>query len=247
MKKFCSFALGVLIVLSPLSAFAGNGRQIGTPTNPDAVSWYGGGCDQIAGGNGISGCEVAIDYFGNIVPTVTSAQTLGASSLQWSNIYSVSESISGNETAGTVGTWNSTLGTGNLTAPTQLTVVGGIVLQNAQVGVAGFGITKSTTIPYLGTYEQLLSTGAIVMTSVPTISTVPFAGAATGFPTGTELVLTSTSSVSITLQSNGTLAGSLLRLGAGTRVIAQGDTLTLLFNSTVGQWIEQSYTAGSGN
>ena len=233
-------SLAVLAFSIPVSA-----RQIGglPSTAPDAWSVFGGSPACYSGGT-VVGCEVAVDYTGNLVPTVTNAQTLGSASLLWSNAYFQAVN------SGAVGTANVT-GTGNATAPTSETIVGGIVLQPSQIGnvpSSTSGIDASTTIPYVGTYELLLATApAVVMTSVPTISTRTVPGTGALWPTGTYLVLTSTGSGTITLQSQGTLTNSGLRLGAATRIITVGNQLTLIFNATIGQWVEAAFSAGTGN
>ncbi len=217
------------------------------PTNPDAWCVYGGSGQA---GSSVTGAETCVDYSGNIVPTVTATQTLGTSLLYWSNIYAVSETVSGAQTTGSVGTADAA-GKGNATLPTALTVSGNIDLTPAQIGSASgatTGIWVSTTIPVISGYEILLSSGSnLLMTSVPTISTRTVPGTGALIPNGTMLVLTSTSSAVITLQSGGTLTNSGLRLGAATRAITIGNQLTLIWNATIGQWVEAAFSAGTGN
>lgn len=167
--KNLKFALGVLISLSVAVtlAHAGNGRQVGTPSNPDAASWYGGGCDQAANGNGISGCEVAIDYFGNVVPTVTNAQTLGAASLVWKTIYTVNEVTSGyNELA--------------IQTTTQLAVradpIGALFLVEESTG--GAGAPNYVTNAYNACISTAAQAGSYVYLSVATNTATAVAGAA---------------------------------------------------------------------
>lgn len=231
-----------------MASIAAHARVAATnPTNPDAWCVYGGSGQA---GSSISGAETCVDYSGNFVPTVTNAQTLGTSALTWSNIYSVGETVTGNNSAGTAGTANAG-GTGNATAPTATTIVGGIIFSPTAIGAIPAntsGIFGSTTIPYISTYETLLATAAaVVVTAVPSISTRAVAGTGAVLPNGTMLVLTSTAPGTITLQSQGTLTGSGLRLGSSTRVITIGNTLTLIWNATIGQWFEQSFIAGTGN
>src|ERR1035437_3042567 len=64
-------------------------------TAPDAWSVFGGGCPQSPSGSGPTGCETAVDYNGNLVPTVTNVQTLGSSTLGWKEVFV------GNNAAGT--------------------------------------------------------------------------------------------------------------------------------------------------
>lgn len=239
-----AFLLGAAV--APVSVYA---REINSnPSHQDAVSFHGGDPTCYSAGY-VSGCEVAVDYLGNFLPTVSSVQDLGTSALPFRTVYSVNATNTGAQTLGAVGTANAT-GTGNATLPTASTIVGGLILQPSQIGNAPSitaGIYGSTTIPYLGTYEVLLATASVIMTSVPTISTRTVPGTGALIPNGTYLVLTSTASTTITLQSQGTLTNSGLRLGAATRVITVGNTLTLIFNSTIGQWVEAAFSAGTGN
>lgn len=80
------------------------------------------------------------------------------------------------------------------------------------------------------------SGGAVTLTSVPTIPT--------GSVNGQLLLVQGMSDTNtVTVQDNGTLAGSLLRLGANTRLLTAGDTLLLSWDSDLGVWIEVSFTA----
>lgn len=250
MKNF-KFALGVLLSLLVgfAPAFAGNGRQVGTPTNPDAVSWYGGGCDQTAGGNGITGCEVAIDYFGNLQPTVTNTQTLGTASLVWSNVYSQTATVLGNDVAGTAGSTPVAGSTtaANGTAATQSSIAGlSVIGPRYAVGSAdstGNGVTVSTIIPVNASFESVIGVGAVTLTSKPNISTTTVVGGLTLIPDGTQLIITSsaTATDAVVFQSSGNLTGSQLRLGAGTRSVFLGRVLTLIFDRVSACWLEQGY------
>lgn len=232
--KIFRTALAVFLLGTASSAFAGNGRQVGTPTNPDAWSTFGGGC--YSGGN-VTGCEVAVDYSGNIVPTVTNAQTLGSSSLAWSSVYSVTATNTGNETNGTAGTMNAT-GIGG-TAAAQSTVVGVQVFGK----VAITGVVSSTCIPVNSSYETIMSTsnGAVDITATPSISTTTVTFGSTELPSGTYLVLSSTGSSGAVFYDNGTLSGSQLELGAASRTVTQYDTLTLIYDATDHKWREIGY------
>lgn len=44
---------------------------------------------------GKSGAEVCVDYLGDVIPTTNNDASLGTSSLQWSNVYSVAATVSG--------------------------------------------------------------------------------------------------------------------------------------------------------
>jgi hypothetical protein len=71
-----------------------------------------------------------------------------------------------------------------------------------------------------------------IMTSAPTVST-------TNAVEGDRITITCAAN-SITLQTDGTLAGSKLKLGATTRMISSNDILALRFNGTY--WVELSFT-----
>lgn len=251
MRKAEQLAWGLTTAV--LLLFAGSevarARLTGTnPTGASADAWC----------SGKKSVEACVDSSGNVIPTTNNTQTLGTASLQYSNVYTTALTIpatgsatnSGASTLGTAGTANAA-GTGNATNPSSLTVAGNLVLTASQVGTASgqnTGINISTTIPVNTSYETLISSGGnITLTSVPTIATTTVPSGATLIPNGTYLVLTSTASQTITLQSQGTLAGSGLRLGAATRVITVGNQLTLIFNSSVGQWVEAGFSAGTGN
>lgn len=83
----------------------------------------------------------------------------------------------------------------------------------------------------------LLTPGAaVVMTATPTLQT-------TGIAAGTKVTLVGNNGFSTELQGEGTLAGSKLRLGAATRVVAQYDTLTLVYDGA--QWCEIAFVDNS--
>ena len=111
---------------------------------------------------------------------------------------------------------------------------------------ASFGVFASSTIPVSvggSSYINLISSAnaTVLMNSTPTISTVnaqglPIAG-------GTILVFTTTATAEIGLVDNGTLSGSLIKLGAGDVTIASVTSSfspTFIFNSVDGFWHELS-------
>lgn len=121
----------------------------------------------------------------------------------------------------------------------KLTVIGG-----SDLASVGGGVQASTTVPVSSSYEQVIGGGAgsaITLTSTPNISTTN----AQGLPlaSGTELILTSTAPVAdaVIFQSTGTLANSGLRLGASTRSLFFGRTLSLVFNANLGIWTETNF------
>lgn len=97
-------------------------------------------------------------------------------------------------------------------------------------------VTATTdTIPILGTHVRLNNTSGSSKTlaSAPTI----VSGAA-----GQILVITNTSANDVVLQDQGTLPSSNLRLGAATRTLSTRDTIILMYNTTVGDWIEIAFS-----
>ncbi len=103
-----------------------------------------------------------------------------------------------------------------------------------------FNVQTTTTIPVNSSYQVLVSSGGNeTFTSTPTIATTTASGAA--IPDGTFMVLTTTTTATFTLQSNGTLSGSDVKLGASTRAITQYKGLLLQFNQALGMWLEISY------
>ncbi len=133
------------------------------------------------------------------------------------------------------------------TAATASTVLGFDNTPSIALGTSGqnTGVNISTVIPVNGSYETVISSGGpIVLTSLPTIATTTVVGGSTLIPDGTFLVITSTSTNGITLQSNGNLAGTQLFLGATTRVIALHKRLFLQFYQNVpnaAYWEEVAY------
>jgi hypothetical protein len=259
MKRFVLIA--ALLAYNP---FLLNAREVNNPnesTTPDAWSVAGDGCysaTAVAGGisGGVNGCEVAVDYLGNFVPTVgytpasTSTQTLGTASLPWAQIFVASMTVTSGGTIGTPGTANA-LGTGNASGPQGVAFTGNPSFGESTIGGSGgavAGIYVSTTIPVIAPFELLQSSGsAIVITSIPSISTRTVSGGGAPLPEGTFLVLGSSSTASITLQDQGTLAGSQLALGSATRVISKTKTLTLIWEGLLGRWEEIAYGNNQGN
>ena len=88
MKKILAAFLLIFPISAPVYArILPTSNTLEASGTPDAWSVYGGGCSQNATGSTITGCEIAADFNGNLVPTVTNAQTLGSSTLYWSNVY----------------------------------------------------------------------------------------------------------------------------------------------------------------
>ena len=143
MKKF--FSTIVILALSSVS-FA---RILPTSntlaqSTPDAWSVYGGGCAQNATGSTITGCEIAADFNGNLVPTVTNAQTLGSSTLYWSNVYATNVT----STYNTLGIQTTTY----LATAAAIQPIGALTLVEERVG--GTLVTNA--------YNECVSTAAVV-------------------------------------------------------------------------------------
>jgi hypothetical protein len=147
------------------------------------------------------------------------------------------------------GDTNRALACGKATAPqngSKLNIVGLFVIDPVAVGTAegggvGKGIYASTTVAVTSTYQTVISSGgAVALTSTPSISTTTSGGLP--FAAGTLLIITSTATApnAVVFTDNGTLSNSLLYLGASTRTVSLGRTLTLIFGAD-GFWREQAF------
>lgn len=139
------------------------------------------------------------------------------------------ETIAGSQTV----TGNSGV-TGNQVVSGTNTVTGRTVYSRS----TQTGVTISSAINTSSTFVIIVTTSpnaTIVTTAAPTLST-------TTAVDGQFVVIKGTSSVSTyTFQDNGTLAGSLLELGAATRIVSDKKILTLIYDSLQGLWLEVSY------
>ncbi len=210
-----------------------SGNVFNKTTNPPTNDIH---CDggRIAGGSVLAYTEVCQDYLGDLIATSTSGtQSLGTSALPWLGLYN-----SGTQVSGTVGTTTAGTGVGG-TAATQSITSGLTVF--TKVAVASINV--STIVPVNSSYETVVSSGAnLVLTSTPNISTTTVVGGSTELPSGTYLVLSSTSSTGgVTFQDAGTLTGSQLELGSTTRLVDQYNTLTLIYDATDHKWREISF------
>lgn len=236
MTKLSKLWLGLifLVVASSAQARLIAGGSFDPSTAPDAWSVYGPKCQS---GQSVTGCEVAVDFSGNFVPTVTNTQSLGLSSLVWSTVYAQNIVVNGNETTGAAGITNAS-GLGGTAAAQSITM--GLIVNTPAVIT---GIQTSTQIPVNSSFETLMSTAntQVDMTSTPTIATTTVPGGTVGIPSGTYLILTSTGTSGVVLYDNATLSGSRLRLGAATRVITAQKTLFLIYDSVDNFWRETSF------
>lgn len=96
-----------------------------------------------------------------------------------------------------------------------------------------------TIDPTVSPYTYLTNTtGNITLTSTPTI--------ADGVDGQILVVMNSTGSTGrVILQRKATLPGSNLSLGAATRVLFPGGSITLIFSSTSGLWMELAFTTST--
>ena len=238
LRRFAA-AVGVLAVLFLFLSLAGHIHIADarlTGVNPVGTS-----ADEFCVGK--VNFEICVDYLGDILPTKSATQTLGTAALPFSNVFSVSAVTTGSELTGTAGT-SSYAAAG--VAATNHSVIGLFSTPSVTLGSSGqnTGINVSTVIPVNSSYELIISSsGNIVMTSTPNISTTTLVGGTIGIPDGTYLVIGSTDTHTITFQSNGTLSGSQLKLGAASRVVTQYKDLTLRFSSADSFWHEVAYSS----
>ena len=132
-----------------------------------------------------------------------------------------------------------------------LALAGPMVASPVQLGAEGgaaWGLFGSSQIIPTASFITLTSSdsaSAPFVTSTPSISTLTAAGAP--LPFGFQLVLTSTVTGSVaagyglTYQNNSILSGSLLKLGAASRVVNSTSTLALILSSD-GYWHETGYS-----
>ena len=84
-------------------------------------------------------------------------------------------------------------------------------------------------------YVQPISSDAnYTLTAAPTI--------ANGLADGQLVIIVNVGSFTITLQDQGTLAGSNLRLSAATVALGPRDSITLLYSSAIGDWLQIAQT-----
>lgn len=172
--------------------------------------------DYCTGANN-SNCVFQVDASGNLT-TAGSLTTQSTLAVTGASTFTGATTVAGTTTA-----------TGKLVGTR--TTIGG-------AGTAGAGVFGSSTVIPTSLFTVIVASPnatAVLMTGTPTISTITATD-------GQFLVLKGTSAVStFTLQDNGTLVGSLVELGAATRVISNLKVLTLMFDSTAGVWLETAY------
>jgi hypothetical protein len=97
-------------------------------------------------------------------------------------------------------------------------------------------LVAATAILAKGEFVPITAAAPVTITAAPTI-----ADPAVSLDLQV-LVLMNTGANAITLQDQGTLANSNLRLSTATFVMGQRDNLTLLWNATIGDWVEIART-----
>lgn len=107
--------------------------------------------------------------------------------------------------------------------------------QNTPSSAQAFTAVGNTMGPIQSTIYQFTSNASYTLTSTPTI--------ANGVDGQTVILLNVDSGADvITLQDQGTLASSNLRLGATTRALGPRDSITLVYSSTIGAWVEVAFS-----
>jgi hypothetical protein len=90
----------------------------------------------------------------------------------------------------------------------------------------------ATAIAPTSTVFEITSDGNYTLTATPTIA---------NGQDGQVVTIINVGANTVTLQDQGTLANSNLRLGAATRALAPRDNIELLYDSAVGDWVELRY------
>lgn len=84
-------------------------------------------------------------------------------------------------------------------------------------------------------YVQPISSDAnYTLSAAPTV--------ANGLANGQLVIIVNVGSFTVTLQDQGTLAGSNLRLSAATVALGPRDSITLLYSTTIGDWVQIAQT-----
>jgi hypothetical protein len=120
------------------------------------------------------------------------------------------------------------------------------VAQVSSTGVAVTGALTASSLFNLGASESTVASGVLTVTT-PYVNVLPESSTAdtvdsivyTGATTGTLLICTSTATNTITFDD------ANINLGASTRAVAPGGSITLFFDGT--QWTELTFLTASDN
>jgi len=118
----------------------------------------------------------------------------------------------------------------------------GLASQQAEADANAYtlGASRPQTIASAG--QQIQAKGMVVDLN-PTSNLV--LNATPTIPAGRDsqvVILINCAIFTVTLQDGGTLPGSGLKLGAATRVLAQGDNITLMYHPDLNAYVETAFT-----
>lgn len=176
-----------------------------------------------------SGTALAVANGGTGSTTAAAARTalgLGSIATQAASAVAVTGgAISGTSISGSAGSFTT------LAASSDSTLTGKVFTPSTTLQTLAAGNTIS---PNAGKVRVVGSGGAVTLISTPTI-TNPAAD-------GQRLVIYGTDDTNtVTLQTNGTLAGSNLILGAATRALKANSILELIWDSVASKWAEIAF------
>jgi hypothetical protein len=142
----------------------------------------------------------------------------------------------------------------NVVAPVvngTLSLAIGVDIKNFTAGTIAIGIKNAATSVFPPLVSTITAVGSTIGHSASTIRLDNTSGGAltlTSAPTisdgqdGELVRIFNGSAQNVVIQDQGTLAASNLRLGATTRTLGTRDSIVLMYSSTVGDWIEISFS-----